>query len=265
MNNRRITSASLTVLGLFLAGNLAIAQEILVDSSVLDRALEVVDQKMNTSQQQQEEITRLANEASTTFEQFQRENDTLEALLVLNAVWRQRIARQERNIAELDESIANVEIITREIPLLTQKMLASIEEFIELDMPFRIDQRRSQVAFARDAITNPAVSIAERFRQVLVLYQSEISAGRTNETYADTITLGGAERDVNIVRIGRVALIAQTTDRQITAAWDNSTRSWAELPAGEYRTAIQRAIRIAQQLDAPDIIELPVKAPETAL
>ena len=36
------------------------------------------------------------------------------------------------------------------------------------------------------------------------------------------------------------------------------------LDAAEYRTAVQSAIRVASQLDAPRIIELPVLAPEVA-
>ena len=58
---------------------------------------------------------------------------------------------------------------------------------------------------SRDAIDNPDVSIAEKFRQVLVMYQTEAAFGRTNETYPDTIEIGGVERDVNVVRIGRVS------------------------------------------------------------
>ena len=38
----------------------------------------------------------------------------------------------------------------------------------------------------------------------------------------------------------------------------------AEISAGEYRTAVQTAIRVASNLDAPKIIELPVLAPEVA-
>jgi agmatine/peptidylarginine deiminase len=266
MKNRRIMNMSMTALALLMSSIMSFAQsaEILVDTSVIDRAMDVVGAKLTSSAATQEEITRLANSASSVIEEFKRENDTLEALLVLNAEWRQRIDRQEQQIAELDESIANVEVVTREIPLLTQKMLASAEEFIELDYPFHLDDRRARVAFARDAITNPAVSIAERFRQVLVLYQTENSYGRTIETYPDTIEIGGVERDVNIVRIGRVALIYQTTDRQVTGAWDLNARAWVELPAGDYRTAVQTAIRVASQLDAPKIIDLPVQAPEIA-
>ena len=270
MKNRRFTNMSMVAAALLICSNLGMAQsadvsaELLVDSSVIDRAMDAIAEKNSVAAASQEQINRLANSASSIFEEFTRENDTLEALLVLNAEWRQRIARQEANIAELDESIANVEVVTREIPLLTQKMLESAEQFIGLDFPFHLEDRRRRVAFARDAITNPAVSIAERFRQVLVLYQTENAYGRTIETYPTTIELDGALRDVNIVRIGRVALIYQTTDRQVTGTWDRDARTWVELPPGEYRTAVQSAIRVASQLDAPKIIDLPVHAPEIA-
>lgn len=266
MKNRRITNMSMTALALLMSCIMASAQaaEILVDSSILDQAMDVIGVKNRELAEAQEEINRLANSTSSTFEEFKRQNDALEALLVLNAGFRKSVSIQEQNIATLDESIAAVESITREIPLLMEKMLASIEQFIELDYPFQVEQRANRLRFARNAIDNPDVSIAEKFRQVLVMYQNEAQYGRTNATYPDVIEINGAERDVNIVRIGRVALMYQTTDRQVTGAWDNNARQWVELPAGEYRTAVQTAIRVASNLDAPKIIELPVIAPEVA-
>ena len=127
-----------------------------------------------------------------------------------------------------------------------------------------MDERASRIQFARDAIDNPDVSIAEKFRQVLVMYQTETSYGRTIETYPETISVDGVDLDVNIARIGRVALLYQTTDRQQTGAWNNADRGWVTLDPAEYRTAVQSAIRVASQLDAPRIIELPVLAPEVA-
>ena len=277
MKNRRITNlgvtafavlatcvASITQAAEIAAENSAPVETILIDSSILDRAMDVIGSKNRDSAATQVEISRLANAASSSYEEFKRENDNLEALLVLNAGFRKSISIQEQNIESLDQSIANVEIVTREIPLLMDKMLSSIEQFIALDYPFHVEERANRIAFARAAIDNPDVSIAEKFRQVLVMYQTENSYGRTTETYPDTIVINGAERDVNIARIGRVALMYQTTDRQVTGAWDNNAREWVELPAGDYRTAIQSAIRVASQLDAPRIIELPVLAPETA-
>ncbi len=157
-----------------------------------------------------------------------------------------------------------MEVVSREIPLLMEKILYSLEQFIALDYPFQAEQRANLIKFARDAIENPDVSIAEKFRQVLVMYQIEASFGRTNDTYATTIEINGADRDVNMDRIGRVALMYQTTDRQITGAWDNNARQWVELDAGQYRTEFQTALRVASNLAAPDIIDLPVLAPELA-
>lgn len=281
MNNRRITKMSMSTLVLLMSYFFVVAHAaeaptaeaavteqvprqatILIDSSIIDRAMDVVAEKFSGSAQIQEEISRLANEASSTYEQFKRANDNLESLLVLNAGFRKSISIQEEQIRTLDESIAGVEEVTREIPLLMEKMLSSIEQFIEMDYPFHVDERANRIQFARDAIDNPDVSIAEKFRQVLVMYQTETSYGRTIETYPDTITIGGVELDVEIARIGRVALLYQTTDRQQTGAWDNAGRQWEILDDGDYRTAAQTAIRVASQLDAPQIINLPVLAPE---
>jgi hypothetical protein len=265
MNNRRIKSkvlAPLAVIAIMASGSQA--AEIMMDTSLIDNALRVLQQKQVEIAQVQQEINRLANSTSSLYELFKSENDNLEALLVLNAEFRKLISIQEANIATLDQSIADVEVVTREIPFLMQKMLSSVEQFIELDLPFQLETRRNRLQFARNAIDNPDVSIAEKFRQVLVLYQTETLYGRTHETYPATIPFGGIDRDVNILRVGRVALLFQTTDRQITGMWDNNARAWVELDAGGYRNAMQSAIRVSAGLDAPRIIDLPIAAPELA-
>ena len=83
---------------------------------------------------------------------------------------------------------------------------------------FQLETRQNRVRFARDAIDNPDVSIAEKFRQVLTaISELKHCIGRTLESYPDSaLTLNGQDRDVNILRVGRIALLFQTTDRQIT-------------------------------------------------
>ncbi|MEX0618355.1 MAG: DUF3450 domain-containing protein [Pseudohongiellaceae bacterium] len=268
MNNRRFKTrvlAPLSFLALLVTWFPASAQEVQVqvDTGAIDEALQELSTTQRSAAEAQERINRLANQTSSLFEEFKRENDNLEALLVLNADWRRRIAAQEAQLEEINNSIANVQVVTREIPLLMEKMLAALEQFIEMDMPFTLEERRNRIMFARQAMSNPDVSIAERFRQVLVAYQNETQYGRTNATYPTTIEIDGVERDVNIVRIGRIALLFQTTDRQVTGAWNNDTRSWDILNPGEYRTSVQEAIRVVSNLDAPRILALPISAPES--
>lgn len=260
MKNRRLYSKVLLPLASLLVIGTAQAQD--VDTSVIDRAQSVIGETNEAAAASQEEITRLSNSSSSLFEEFKVESDNLEALMVLNANWRRQIAAQENDLETIAESIAEVRNVTQELPLLMNRMLSSMDQFVDLDMPFHLEERRARIQFARDAIDNPNVSTAERFRQILVLYQTENAYGRTRETYPATIDIDGVETDVDMLRVGRVALVYQTKDRSQSGAWDPEAGQWVPLDPAEYRTAIRDAISVASGLIAPEIIEVPIVAPE---
>lgn len=261
MNNRRLYYKVLAPFASLIVAGASQAAE--VDTSIIDQALNIIDQQNQAAAQSQENVTRLSNSASTLFEEFKLENDNLEAMLVLNAGLRKQISIQEENIATIQQSITDVAVVTQEMPMLINKMLTSIEQFVELDVPFQLEERRSRLQFARDAVDSPDVSVAEKFRQILVLYQVENNYGRTYETYSTTLNLEGTDRDVDMMRVGRIALVYQTKDRTMTGAWDQQSRSWVELDPTQYRTAIQRAIGVTSGLSSPAILELPIVAPES--
>ncbi len=262
MNNRRLYYKVLAPFASLIVAGATQAAE--VDTSIIDQALNIIDQQNQAAVASQETITRLSNSTSTLFEEFKIENDNLEAMLVLNAGLRKQISIQEQQIATIQQSITDVAIVTQEMPFLMSKMLSSVEQFVELDIPFQLEERRRRLQFARDAIDSPDVSIAEKFRQILVIYQNENNYGRTHQTYPTTLELNGVERDVDILRVGRIAMLYQTKDRTMTGAWDNESRSWVELAPGEYRTAVQRAIAVSSGLVSPAIMDLPIEAPESA-
>jgi methylphosphotriester-DNA--protein-cysteine methyltransferase len=262
MNNRRFYYKVLAPFASLMVAGATQAAE--VDTSIIDQALNLIEQQNEAAVASQENVTRLSNSASTLFEEFKLENDNLEAMLVLNAGLRKQISVQEENIATLQQSITDVAVVTQEMPLLMTKMLASIEQFVELDLPFQQEERRARLQFARDAIDSPDVSVAEKFRQILVLYQTENNYGRTHETYATTLNLEGVDRDVDILRVGRIALLYQTKDRTMTGAWDKAAGAWVTLDPVEYRTAVQRAISVSSGLVSPSILEIPIVAPESA-
>jgi hypothetical protein len=262
MKNRRLYSKVLLPLASLLVIGAAQAQD--VDTSDIDRAQSVIGETNREAAESQVRINRLSNSSSSLFEEFKVESDNLEALLVLNANWRRQIAIQEQELETIAESIGEVRNVTQELPLLMNRMIASAEQFIELDFPFHLDQRRARIQFVRDAIDNPNVSTAERFRQILVLYQTENSYGRTHETYSTTLELDGVQRDVDMMRVGRISLTFQTKDRALTGAWNPETRQWETLDPAEYRNAVRDAINVSSGMIAPEIFELPIVAPELA-
>ena len=72
MKNCRITRINKTLVALFVSYFFGAGQaaEILVNSDVIDQARDVINQKYQASAEVQEEINRLQNDASSTFEEF---------------------------------------------------------------------------------------------------------------------------------------------------------------------------------------------------
>jgi hypothetical protein len=66
---------------------------------------------------------------------------------------------------------------------------------------------------------------------------------------------------VDFLRIGRVALMYQSEDGQVSGAWDQASGQWQVL-GNEYKNQIRKALKIATKQMAPELIILPVSAPE---
>ena len=127
-----------------------------------------------------------------------------------------------------------------------------------------MEERKERVAFLRSSIDRSDLSVAEKFRQVLEAYKIENEFGRKVTAYKGSLSIDGVERDVNFFQVGRIALMYQTTDTEISGAWDKEANDFVQLDKGEYRNAILKGLRIARKQASIDILKLPVSAPEAA-
>jgi hypothetical protein len=143
-------------------------------------------------------------------------------------------------------------------------MIDGLETFVSLDVPFHMEERERRIEFLRANLDRSDVSVAEKFRQVLEAYKIENEYGRKIDAYKGTLDIEGVERDVNFFRVGRIALLYQTTDTELSGAWDQDSSSWLALDRGEYRSAIQKGLRIARKEASIDVLNLPIPAPEAA-
>jgi hypothetical protein len=141
------------------------------------------------------------------------------------------------------------------------RMIEGIEQFISLDVPFLIEEREERVANLQDLMERQDVTVAEKFRKVTEAYQIENDFGSTIESYKDTITIDDATREVDFLRVGRIALIYQTADGKSSGVWDQSSRKWQSL-GNEYKNQIKFGLQIANKQVAPDLVLVPVDAPE---
>jgi hypothetical protein len=240
-----------------LLGTVAVAQ-----ASTLDSVLKVGDAKNVAARKSQAKVDRLADETSDLLSDYKTVMKQIDGLRVYNERLEKQIDNQMTRIGEIDEAIAQTTIISRQMTPLVIRMIDGLEKFVELDVPFHMDERQQRIAFLRANLDRSDVSVAEKFRQVLEAYKIENEYGRKIDAYKGSVDIEGSERDVNFFRVGRVALLYQTTDTEISGAWDQASRSWVPLERGEYRNAIMKGLRIARKEASIDLINLPVAAPE---
>lgn len=240
-----------------LSGSVAVVQ-----ASTLDSVLNVGEAKSKAARQSQAKIDRLADETRDLLSDYKTVTKQIDGLKVYNTRLQRQIDNQTVRITEIDDSIDQVTVISRQMTPLAIRMIDGLETFVELDVPFHMEERMQRVAFLRSNLDRSDVSIAEKFRQVLEAYKIENEYGRKIDAYKGAIEIDGVERDVNFLRVGRIAFLYQTTDTEMSGAWDQASRSWVPLSRGEYRNAIMKGLRIARKEASIDLMNLPVAAPE---
>ena len=230
----------------------------------IDQILKVGQTKTTSGQESQKRVDKLAEETASLLQKYKLVTKDIEGLRVYNAQYERQLENQLKVITELEASIDQVTVLERQVQPLIIDMLDGLEQFIDLDLPFRLDERKDRVAQLRSNLDKSNITVAEKFRQVLEAYNIEAEYGRKVETYSETLTIGGQERQVNILAVGRVALVYQTKDAAETGAWDKSSGSWVALSSGDYRSAVLQGIKIAKKQASIDVMQLPISAPEEA-
>jgi len=173
-----------------------------------------------------------------------------------------QVNSQHDDIASIERQLADVETTAREVLPLTQRMLDTLKSFVELDVPFLIEERRNRIAKLEKEMDRADVTLSEKFRRVVEAYQIEMEYGRTMEAYDGRLGDGPDARTVQFLRIGRTALLYQTLDGNETGYWDTDGKKW--VVDDDYRQAFKRGLGVAKKLTAPDLIESPVHAPKEA-
>ena len=126
-----------------------------------------------------------------------------------------------------------------------------------------LDERRQRIAQLRELLHQPDASLADKYRRVMEAYQIETDYGRTLEAYRATLATGTGERSVDFLRIGRMVLLYRSLDGADAGVWDPRAQSWQILPQ-QYQSALKQGFRVARKQTTPELLVLPVQAPESS-
>ena len=257
---RCISSSRRISVALIATGFIAVSGSVLAQT--VDQVLQAEDRRLNLAQQSQERINAVVEGTRSLEDQYRAINKEIDGLKVYNRLMTAQTNGQTATLEDIALSMDQVDVINRQIFPLMERMIDGISQSVSLDVPFLMEERTERVDNLRAIMERSDVSVAEKFRKVMEAYQIENDYGSSVEWYTQSLTLDGATRSFNMLRIGRIGLYFQSDDAKITGRWNNTERNW-EMDDGA-RSDVRTGLRMAKQLIAPEIIVIPVAAPAEA-
>jgi seryl-tRNA synthetase len=169
----------------------------------------------------------------------------------------QQVRAQQTEIASLEAQLTGLDATAVDVQALLQRMFDELAQFVANDVPFFKGERDTRIERLRELMANVDTSPSEKFRRVVEAYLIEMEYGRTMSSYKQTLADG---REAEMVRLGRVSLMYRVIEGGETGYWDNERKAW--VPDPDAAAAIEEALSIAKEEKAPDLITVPVPAPQ---
>ena len=222
----------------------------------LDSALSAAKASTAASAASQERIEQLDDQAESAAIEYRAVLQ--EADNVRLSVDRQEIflESQRSELASVRRQLQTVESIKQSIVPMMLRMVAELEDHIEADIPFRMNERRERLEDVKRVMSDPDVSPAEQYRRILNAYEIETNYGYQVDAYEGTHP-NRPGNVVDFVRFGRTSWVYMTKGQGEIATYDLSSGEWRELDGGE-ATRMRQAIRVANEEAAPEVVYAPV-------
>ena len=223
----------------------------------MDPVKSLLAQSNNDGKAAQGEIDAIDDATNVIVQEFRQNYQQLKDLTQYNDQLEVLIDRQERKMVRIEKDIASISSLTRSVMPLMFKMIDALDNFVELDVPFLINERRQRIAGLRNLMNNPDASPAEKYRKISEAYEIENEYGRTIEAYRDTINIDGVDTSAEFLRVGRIALTYLTTDGSKGGYYDLSERTFLKA-SGSIKRATEDGLKIAAKQAPPALIQIPI-------
>ena len=255
------------VLGTLMTANFSFSQETTETEIILPDPIEILDDTLFVqrssdlgSKDSQIIVSNLSDETQDLLGQYRLVLQQIDRLIAYNDYVERLIVDQEAQITDIRKQLDQFALIERGIVPLMLDSIDILDKFIDLDVPFLLEERKARVARLRTIMDLSDVTVSEKYRQIMDAYQIETTYGRDIEAYTGLLEIDGESRQVDFLRIGRTSLTYQTPDQEETGFWNKQAGQWEKLP-NKYQNYVTQGLRVARKQVTPNILELPIEAP----
>lgn len=242
------------------AASYTFAGPVLAETKPQGAVKRVLDQRKEgneASARSQRKVDELSAHADSSVQEYRALQESLLPLKAQNAQLERLIAQQEESLLALERQVGEVARVRHAIMPLLRRMLASLDEFVSLDLPFLSKERKKRSAALHALMDDASASVASQTRRLFEAYMVELEYGRKLEAYEDQIDLEGVPTAVEILRVGRVGLYYLSLDGERAGRYSRSKNRFEPLDAQQAKQ-IRSALQVAKKRIPPQLIELPV-------
>ncbi len=167
------------------------------------------------------------------------------------------LAQQQQQLASLQKQLKDQGNVQQQMLPLMLQMIDSLDKFVSLDLPFLQQEREERIANLKRDMADSSIPLAQKFSRLAQAYGIEAGYGRKLGAERENIVVGGQHKDVDILRVGRVALLYETPDGDDTGYWNSIQKRWVSL-GGDYARDIHEGLKIARGDVAATPLPLPL-------
>lgn len=230
-----------------------------VNAQVLDRSIETENRITRQAAETQERINEVDEETQQLINEYRRVLSETESLRQYNEQMQEVVNNQEDEIASIKEQLDGLEQTNRDVVPLMIEMAETYGQLVRADVPFRLGERTERAENLVNTLDRSDITNSEKYRLIIEAYQAELEYGRSMEAYRGALPDG---QQVEFLRVGRTLLFWQSLDGNTTGWWNPNSRQFEELDS-RYDRTVSDGLSIARNQVAPDLIRLPVPAPES--
>ena len=233
------------------------AQETVEDQNIVEDTIKISTTSIEKSGLTQEQIVKLDDQTRVLLADYQSTSKEYDSLKLYNDQVQKIINSQIEEIENILIKIDELDKTNQRIVPFMLRMIDGLENFIQLDIPFLMDERTDRLNNLKVTMDRGDVSTSEKFRLIVEAYKTELEYGRTIEAYRDNIIIDDVETSADFLRVGRIALTYLTVDGSKGGYWDTNSQTW-EKASSSIKRSTEDALKVASKQAPPALIKIPV-------
>ena len=254
------TSAVGLLFAIIASGMLGLALPAAASTATVNRVIQTQVQAERNAKGTQRQIDNLDDETQAIGADYRATLIEIDSLKSYVAQLERQVAAQQEEIGSIEEQLQQIESTNRGVLPLMEDMITALDQFVALDVPFLPKERSDRVAELETLMSRADISTAEKYRRILEAYQIEMEFGRNIEAYQGE--LGDTGREVDFLRVGRLALLYSTPNGEEFGYWNNESRQW--VVDSDLEDFVTDGLKIARKQSPPNLMLMPVQAPQEA-